>query len=312
MAVAHKLKLFNHLEMPIIGLGTWKSPQNAVRQAVLDAVNAGYRHLDCAYAYDNEHEVGEAVHQLFSESKVKREELFITSKLWNTFHTKERVAAGIKHTLKSLGLAYIDLYLMHWPVAFKEVDEMVPKDDTGKIIMSDVDFIETWKAMEELVKQGLTRSIGMSNFNIEQMDRVLAIAEIQPAVLQVECHPYLSQVDLFNYCKKHNIVLTAYSPLGSPDRMWAKPDDPLALNDPAVKAIGEKYGKTPAQICIRYPIQRGIVVIPKSITKSRIEENFQVFDFTLSDEDMKTLDNLNRDYRALAVPWMNHSKYFPF
>lgn len=315
MVGAPKVKFNNGLEIPIIGLGTWKSQPNAVKQAVKDAVNAGYRHIDCAYAYENEHEVGAAIHELMGvgEGKVKREELFITSKLWNTFHRKERVPEGISRTLKSLGLAYIDLYLMHWPVAFKECDPgLSESDEDGKILVTDVDFVETWKEMEKLVKEGLVRSIGLSNFNSEQIKRILNEGEIKPVVNQVECHPYLNQKKLQEFCESHNIILTAYSPLGSPDRMWAKPEEPLLIEDPVIKGIAAKYSKTPAQVCIRYPIQRGIIVIPKSVTKSRIEENFQVFDFTLSDEDMKALDNLNRDYRFLLVPWMDKSIHYPF
>ncbi|GAB6024940.1 hypothetical protein CHUAL_010042 [Chamberlinius hualienensis] len=309
---APKLKLYNGLEMPQIGLGTWKSQPQVVKEAVKAAVYAGYRHIDCAYMYLNEDEVGQAIHELFSEGVVKREELFITTKLWNTFHSTARVKEAIKLSLKALGLAYVDLYLMHWPIAYKEGKENLPKDENGLFIMADIDYIETWKGLEDLVREGHCRSIGVSNFNAEQIQRVLDEGDIQPAVLQVECHPYLNQQKLIDFCNSKNIVVTAYSPLGSPDRMWAKSDDPKVMEDPIIKAIAEKHGKSPAQIAIKFQVQRHIVVIPKSANPERIKENINIFDFELSKDEMKALTDLNRNYRAILVPWMSHSSYYPF
>lgn len=170
---------------------------------------------------------------------------------------------------------------------------MFPFDDNNKIQFSDVDYVDTWKAMEEVSKKGLAKSIGVSNFNKRQIERILAIAKIPPVTNQVECHPYLNQSKLIAFCKSKGITVTGYSPLGSPDRPWAKPDDPQLLEDAKLKQLAEKYNKTPAQILLRYQIERGVITIPKSVTKSRIEQNFNIFDFKLSADDVKYLDTLD-------------------
>ncbi len=218
----------------------------------------------------------------------------MTSKLWNTYHGPEFVRPAIERTLKNLSLSYLDLYLIHWPMGYKESgDTLFPTNEKGEVLFSDVDFLDTWKAMENLVDAGLTKSIGLSNFNARQVDQVCAAARIQPVTNQVECHPYLAQLKLSAHCKTKNIVITAYSPLGSPDRPWAQPGDPQLLEDPKLAAIAKKYGKSPAQILIRYQIQRGNVVIPKSVTKERIISNGQVFDFQLSDDDVKEINSFD-------------------
>lgn len=307
------VKLNDGNEIPIFGLGTWKSAPNAVKQAVVDAVKAGYRHIDCAFVYGNENEVGEALTELFAEGVVKREDLFITSKLWNAFHSTHLVKGALEETLKLLKIDYLDLYLIHWPFGYVEGEGNFPVDkETNKTKLSDVDYVDTWKGMEGVKKAGLTKSIGVSNFNHEQIDRILASCEIPPAMNQVECHPYLTQNKLIEYCKSKNIVVTAYSPLGSPDRPWAKSDDPALMADPKVVAIAEKYKKSPAQVLIRFQIDRGIVVIPKSVTKDRIISNQQVFDFSLTPEEIKTLESFDRGFRFCALEWIGEHKYYPF
>lgn len=291
----------------------FKSKPNEVYQAVKDAIDIGYRHFDCAHVYQNEKEVGSALSEKINSGEVKREELFITSKLWNTYHKKELVIPALKQTLENLKLDYIDLYLIHWPFGLKEGGELFPKDDNGKFLYSDSSYIETWKGMEECVKLGLAKSIGLSNFNSKQIKEILNIAEIKPVNNQVECHPYLNQAKLIEFCQKNDIAVTAYSPLGSPDRPMAKSDDPVLLEDSKLKEVAKKYNKTPAQILIKYQIQRNVIVIPKSVTKSRIASNFEVFDFDISPEDMDVLNSLNKpNGRMVSVPQYGDHPDYPF
>ncbi|XP_015759024.1 PREDICTED: alcohol dehydrogenase [NADP(+)]-like [Acropora digitifera] len=299
-------KLNNGRTIPAVGLGTWKSKPGDVGEAVKAAIKAGYKHIDCAAIYGNEKEIGEALKSCIGTT-VNREDLFITSKLWNTKHNPKDVAAAAKKTLDDLGLDYLDLYLIHWPLSFEDGDVPFPKDEQGNMIYAYHDPCDTWKAMEKLVEEGVVKAIGLSNFNSRQVDEVIKKAKVKPAVNQVECHPYLNQEQLIEHCKKSNVLVTAYSPLGSPDRPWAKPDEPLLLEDPKMVEIGKKYGKTPAQVCLRFQIQRGLVVIPKSVTPARIQSNLEVFDFELSAEDMKVIESFNIPFRV-CVPMIEVSK----
>ncbi|KAI8427224.1 hypothetical protein MSG28_014822 [Choristoneura fumiferana] len=310
MAVSVPVIFNNGKTCPVIGLGTWKSKPGEVTQAVKDAIDVGYRHIDCAHIYGNEKEVGEALAAKFAEGVVKREDLFITSKLWCTHHRPDLVEGAARTSLRNLGLEYLDLYLIHWPQAYKEDGELFPQED-GKTQYSDVDYVATWCAMESLVELGLAKSIGISNFNKSQIERVLAVAKIKPVVNQIEVHPYLNQQKLFDFCKSHDIAVTAYSPLGSPDRPWAKPGDPQLLQDPRLQAIADRYNKTVAQLLIRYAIDRGMIVIPKSVTKARIQQNFNVFDFKLAPEDVAAVAALECNGRLCSMSDTDHPHY-PF
>ncbi|XP_041968780.1 aldo-keto reductase family 1 member B1-like isoform X2 [Aricia agestis] len=307
-----KVKFSNGYDCPILGIGTWKSKAGEVTQAVKDAIDIGYRHIDCAFVYGNEKEVGEAITAKINEGVVKREDLFITSKLWNTFHKPELVRGALQQSLDNLNIKYLDLYLIHWPQAYKEGGALFPADADGKIQFSDVDYVDTWRAMEPLVEAGLVRSIGLSNFNSKQIERVLAVAKVKPVVNQIECHPYLNQSRLIAFCSERGIKVTAYSPLGSPDRPWAKPGDVQLMEDPKIKAIADKLGKTVAQVLIRYQIDRGNIVIPKSVNKGRIASNFDVLDFQLSPQDLQLIDSFNCNGRFVPMTASLGHKYHPF
>lgn len=269
----------------MVGLGTWRSEPNKVKEAVKTALKIGYRHIDCAWIYFNEKEVGEAL----KESGIKREKLFITSKLWNSFHHPDRVEKGLQETLKNLQLDYLDLYLIHWPLAHPEGKHEFQKNEDGTAKNEPgYSIADTWKALESLVDKGKVKNIGLSNFTINKIQKLLETAKIRPQVLQVELHPYLQQTDLLNYCKSQGIHVTAYSPLGSDGK-------PKVLDDPSIKEIAKRLGKTPAQVALSWGQQRGTSVIPKSTNESRIKENFE--DIGLSSEDIQIISNLDKHHR---------------
>nr|CAB3220795.1 aldose reductase-like [Phallusia mammillata] len=298
-------------KMPMLGLGTWQSKPGEVKAAVECAIDVGYRHIDCALAYGNENEVGEGIATKIKENKVKREDLFIVSKLWNVHHDPKDVRVGVQKSLENLKLEYLDLYLIHWPTGYINNGSMFPKDENGQHIASDVDYVDTYKALEKLVDEGLVKSIGVSNFNEFQLGRILKECKVVPANHQVELHPYLLQTNMVEFCQSKGISVTAYSPLGSNERPWATEGEPVLLEDPKLLAIAKRIGKTAAQVLIRFQIQRGVIVIPKSVTPSRIESNFQVFDFELTDEDMNTINLFDQNFRMFALQWEIH-KYHPF
>lgn len=290
------LTLQNGSTIPQLGLGTWHANKDKVGEMLRVAIeDLGYRHIDCAFIYQNEKEIGEALAQIFARGKVKREDLFITSKLWMTSFDPSRVEEACKHTLQDLQLDYLDLYLAHWGVAFEYTTEHEPLDKDGYVKTANIPFQQTWKAMEQLVEKGLVKSLGVANFTVMMLTDVLSYANIKPAMNQVELHPYLAQKELVEYCAHLGIHVTAYSPLGSPG--GAKGGDPILLEDQTVNEIAKAHTKTPAQILLRWGIQRGTCVIPKSMHAERLKENIDVFDFELNETEMKKLNALNINYR---------------
>jgi alcohol dehydrogenase (NADP+) len=291
------LTFSNSDQMPLFGLGTWKSAPQDAYNAVVEAIKVGYRHIDCAHIYKNEKEIGEALAKAFKEGWVKREELWITSKLWNDCHQEEHVLPALKRTLKDLQLDYLDLYLVHWPVAVKKgVDFASTREDF--LSPEEAPLTRTWSAMEQGVDLGLTRHIGVSNFNMAKLKEILASARIQPEINQVELHPFLQQNNLLDFCKENNIHLTAYAPLGSAYRVANKEVDyPILLENDIIQKIAVKHQATPAQVLIAWGIQRGTAVIPKSVKASRIVENFEAANLRLDEDDIQAIDALEGPYR---------------
>ena len=293
-------------QIPALGLGTWKSEKGKVVQVVEKAVmDFGYRHIDCASVYGNEKEIGRGFNKIFSSKKVSRNDLFITSKLWNTKHHPNNVEKACKQTLNDLQLDYLDLYLMHWGIAFAPGNNLEPIGKDGLVKRESVSIRETWQAMEKLVEKGLVKSIGVSNFTVMMIMDLLSYAKIKPVMNQIEIHPYNSQQELVDFCHKQGIQVTAYSPLGSSDLNSQRP-----IDDKTVIEIATRYKKTPAQILIRWSLQRDLVVIPKSTNFDRVAENIDVFGFELSDKDMENINKLNKNYRFVdPANWWGFS-YF--
>lgn len=246
---------------------------------------------------------------------MKREEVFVVTKLWNIHHDPKYVEAACRRSLANLGLDYIDLYLMHTPIGYehREPEELMPKDGAGNLVFSDVDYLDTWKAMEKLVDLGLVKSIGVSNFNSEQIARVLENSRIKPVTNQVECSASFNQKKLIEWCKARDIVVTAYAPLTRPHRYETDKSLPKpALMDPKVEEIGRKYKKSPAQVVLRYLVQNGAVPIPKSSNEARIKQNIDIFDFELSPDEMTTMDSFHTGQRTVPFALCTKHKHFMF
>ena len=294
--------------MPSVGLGLWKVDPTSVGELIHEAISVGYRHLDSASDYGNEAEVGKGIERVLTSNLCHREDLWVTSKLWNTFHEPKYVRSAIERTLRDLRLEYLDSYLIHFPISlayvspetryppgwFFEPDATKPSMQSIKVPLA-----ETWGAMEELVDAGLVRTIGVCNFGVSLLRDLQAGARIQPSSLQVEMHPRLTQEKLLQFCDQENIAVTAFSPLGAPSYVslgMAKEDDSLLIHE-SILEIADAVGKTPAQVLLRWGIQRGTAVVPKTSQPKRLVENLSLFNFSLSAEQMLIIDGLNKNHR---------------
>lgn len=255
------MKLSNEVQIPGMGFGTFQTPAEVTRKVVLEALDAGYRHIDTAAVYGNEAEVGQAVR----DSGLNRQDVFVTSKLWNSERGYDKTLAAFDKTMDRLGLDYLDLYLIHWPANRKQFGADAPRINA-----------ETWRAFEELYRSGRIKAIGVSNFLPNHLEELLATCQVQPMVDQIEVHPGWPQAEAVRYCHRHNIAVEAWAPLG----------EAAILSDDVIKAVADKYGHTPAQVCLRWEVQQGIIPLPKSVHQDRIRENTLIFDFELSEDEM--------------------------
>ena len=295
-------------KMPSVGLGLWKLDQPETADIIVNGVKSGYRHLDSAADYGNEIQVGEGIKQTLSQGICRREDLWVTSKLWNTFHRPEHVLPACEKSLRDLSTDYIDLYLIHFPISLKYVafDKRYPPEwiydptaENPRMHIDPVPLSETWHAMEGLVERGLVKEIGVCNYNSSLLHDLMAYASIKPAMLQIESHPFLTQEKLIKTAKNYGIAVTCFSPLGALSYMELEMADQneSVLNENAVKVAAKRLNRTPAQVVLRWGLQRGTAVIPKTSKKERLIENQSLFDFELSNQEMSDISNLNVDRR---------------
>lgn len=288
------LLLNNSRKIPILGLGTWKAKPGDVGEAVRTALKAGYRHIDCAAIYFNEDEIGQALTDSFNQGICKREDIFVTSKLW--IDQKDTVQSALQQSLQDLQLDYLDMYLIHWPV---NVKKGVKFGEWDKDSFLPENHSETWAQMESCVQKGLTTGIGVSNYSSKRIEEILKTASIKPAINQIERHPYLQRDELVSYCRSQNIAVTAYSPLGSKDRHPSVKDEnePSLLHNEVVNAVAERNECTAGQVLLNWQIQHGCITIPKSTNAGRLKQNLEAADFSLSEDDMKQLNALEQGFR---------------
>ncbi len=307
IAVMHHHLFNNGDRMPVLGLGTWKSEAGEVGDAVRAALEIGYRHIDCALIYGNEPEIGAALEKALADGVVKREELWITSKLWNNAHAPEDVRPAFEQTRRDLRVDYVDLYLIHWPIALKK-GVLIPETADQFVSLDEQPIADTWTEMEKLVDDGLAKQIGVSNFSVKKLTELKASARIPPTVNQVEMHPYLQQPELLEWCNTNDVFVTGYAPLGSgdrPDRLRSD-EEVMLLKDPTLAAIAARAGITAAQVLLRWALQRGTSVIPKSVNPERLRENLASAEVVLTEQDLRELAALDRGRRYIDGTFWVH------
>ena len=295
------LEFENGDRMPALGLGTWKASPGEVGAAVREALRLGYRHFDCATIYGNQAEIGAALADCLAEGRVRREQLWITSKLWNDRHRERDVRPALEETLADLRLEYLDLYLIHWPVAQRK-GVLGPTCAADFLTLEEVPLAETWRGLEAAHEAGLCRHIGVSNFSVAKLAHLTERARLRPELNQIELHPYLQQPDVVAWCRVHDVAVTAYSPLGSGDRSaeLKAPDEPDLLADPRVTAIAARRGCTPAQVLLAWALGRGTAVIPKSVNPARLAQNLAATEVALTPGDQRELADLDLGRRHVT------------
>ncbi|XP_053384414.1 aldo-keto reductase family 1 member B7-like isoform X2 [Mercenaria mercenaria] len=307
--------------IPTIGLGTFtvfgqRGKPEEVEAATSAAVDAGYRHFDCAWNYGTQEGIGRALEKKIKDGVIERKDIFITTKLWDTHHNPKLVMEELKDSLKKLRTDYVDMFLIHWPTALQDQDfsgdKIAPADENGKVLWACYPLEDIWKEMEKCQHAGMARNIGISNFNSKQTDRIFKCCTIKPTNMQIEISPYFANERLTKFCQEKGMVVTAYAPLGAPSRPWRESGEPSPFEDPVLTEIATRKGKSVAQVIIRFHLQNGISVVPKSITPSRIKENIDVFDFELSEEDMKKIKDLDRNLRVYKEPIAIGHPEYPF
>ncbi|XP_072510299.1 prostaglandin-E(2) 9-reductase-like isoform X1 [Notamacropus eugenii] len=315
---SHRVTMNDGNTIPVLGFGTYAPrsvPKSETVMATKVAIEVGFRHIDGAFAYENEKEVGQAIQAKIADGTVTRKDIFCTGKLWSTCHRPDLVRPALEETLKNLQLDYLDLYIIHSPISLKPGKEMYPMDENQKPIGYSVDLRDTWEAMEKCKDAGLVKSIGVSNFNRRQLEMILNKTGLKykPVCNQVECHPYLNQSKLLEFCKSKDIILVAHSALGTQrDPQWVDEKAPVLLEEPVLGAIAKKHNRSPAQIALRYQIQRGVVVLAGSRSEKEIKENFGVFEFQLTPEDIKVIDGLNRNFRYYTLNEFQEFPNYPY
>lgn len=310
------LLMNNNIEIPQLALGTYKIEDDEIANVIEKAIEIGYRHIDCAYIYGNEKSIGKALTNLFDQEKIKRSDLFLTSKLWCSFHKYQRVKQQCSISIDNLQCQYLDLFLIHWPISFIDQDPSKSTDQLELTVDNDIDLTETWKAMESLVDQGLVKSIGLSNFNEKQIENILQICKYKPVVNQVEIHPFCPQIELETFCKKHQVLLQAFAPLGAKGRHHKQINDPELLDDQTIKSIANKYHVDPSSVLIRYIIDRNLICIIKSSNYQRLKQNYLLSrqnQFHLNDEDFHLIrQQIQTRFRYYLMTDGIQSKQHPF